>query len=207
MARAKLGVTKGGWVMRIGAHWRYGYVAAGLLAIGAGNAPGLAAQKAEKPSRVFAVAPPAPREVVNVQAARGVLGNLVGTWRFEIWFAGNFDAAPDATGMRVVKALFDDLRLEWTEHLDHSAMQGQGIVGFDPRSGRFFSASVYSGGAAPEFTTGVLDGAQPLITFTPISMSPGLPNQQLGTALNMLDRDHFSWVALDGGWRAVFTRQ
>ena len=107
--------------------------------------------------------------------------------------------------MRVVKSLFDDLRLEWTEHLDHSGMRGQGIVAFDPRSGRFFSASVYSGGAAPEFATGTLDDGQPLITFTPIL---GL-NQQLGqsSALSMLDRDHFSWVALDGGWRAVFTRQ
>jgi uncharacterized protein DUF1579 len=191
--------------MRIGAHRRYGYVAASLVAMAATAAPTLAAQGAEKVNRVATLAPPTTRESASLQAARGILANLVGTWRFEIWFAGNFDAAPDATGMRVVKSLFDDLRLEWTEHLDHSGMRGQGIVAFDPRSGRFFSASVYSGGAAPEFATGTLDDGQPLITFNPIL---GL-NQLLGqsSALSMLDRDHFSWVALDGGWRAVFTRQ
>src|SRR3989442_10486146 len=72
----------------------------------------------------------------HLQPARGILGDLVGNWQFQIWFAGNFSGTPDASGIRVMKALFDDLRLEWTEVLDHSQVQGQGLVGFDPSSDR-----------------------------------------------------------------------
>ncbi len=185
-------------------------VAAGLFTIAAVSAQALLAQGGEKGNRAVGGASPAPRESAHLQPARGILRNLVGTWRYETWFAGNFDGAPDASGTRVVKALFDDLRVEWTEQLDHSEMQGQGIIGFDPGSGRFFSASVYSAGSAPEFTTGIVDDAEPRITFTPISLSPDAsPGQQLmqSSALNVLDQNHFTWVALNRTWRAVFTRQ
>ena len=97
-----------------------------------------------------------------------------------------------------------DLGLEWTETLDHSAVQGQGVVAFDPRSARFFSSAVYSAGSAPEFMTGTLDSGEPLITFK--SMVSG-QDSTTSFALNLLDDDHFTVAALDRAWRALFTRQ
>src|SRR2546422_11697314 len=99
--------------------------------------------------------------------------------------------------------------LEWTEVLDHSQVQGQGLVGFDPASDRFFSTSVYNVGSAPELLTGVLDDAQPSITFYPISILPaaGEPPPVPSSTLAVLDRDHFTWTAQDRAWRAVFSRQ
>ena len=126
---------------------------------------------------------------------------------FEIWFAGNFGGTPDVSGIRVLKALFDDLRLEWTEVLDHSQVQGQGFVGFDPASDRFFSTSVYNVGSAPELLTGIPDDAQPSITFYPIPISPGAGEPLPSSTLAVVDHDHFTWTAQDRAWRAVFTRQ
>lgn len=196
--------------MRIGAHCRYGYVAAGVLAIVAAAAQRLVAQGGEKANRSVELTPTVSLERSRLEPARSILRNLVGTWRFEIWFAGNFDGAPDASGTRVVRALYDDLRVEWTEELDHSPIRGQGIIGFDARTGRFVSTSVYNAGSGAEFMTGILERAEPLITFSPISLSPGAhPGLQLmqSSAMSMLDPDHFTWAALDRGWRAVFTRQ
>jgi hypothetical protein len=138
-----------------------------------------------------------------------MLGDLVGTWRLEIWFAGNFSGTPDVSGIRVAKVLFDDLRVEWTEVLDHSQVQGQGLVGFDPVSDRFFSTSVYNVGSAPELLTGIPDDAQPSITFYAISISPGAgePPPPPASTLALVDHDHFTWAAQDRAWRAVFTRQ
>src|SRR5437588_6617249 len=48
------------------------------------------------------------------------------TTLFRSRFAGNFDGPADVSGTRVFKQLFDSLRLEWTEQLEHSPMQGQG---------------------------------------------------------------------------------
>ncbi len=187
---------------------RSAWVAAHLLAVATAFTPGLAAQGAKEATARGKTRTTASRPTSHVEPARGTLGSLVGTWRFEIWFAGNFGGAPDATGTRVVKALFDDLRLEWTEQLDHSQVQGQGIVGFDPSSDRFFSTSVYNVGSAPELMTGILDDAQPSITFYVISVSPGATEQPApSSTLAILDRDHFTCVAQDGGWRAVFTRR
>jgi hypothetical protein len=101
-----------------------------------------------------------------------------------------------------VTTLFDDLRVQWTEALDRSQIETRGIIGFDPGSGRFFSSSVSSADPAPEFMTGILDTAEPLLTFRPIADSAGQ-----SFALTMLDADHFRSAALDHSWRAVFTRQ
>src|SRR5256886_15128752 len=90
----------------------------------------LAAQGNERLGRTTDVIPSASAEPSHLEPARGILRTLVGTWRFEIWFAGNYGGAPDASGTRVVKALFDDLRLEWSEQLDHSTIAGQGVLGF-----------------------------------------------------------------------------
>ncbi len=184
-------------------------VAGCVLAVASALAPGLAAQGAKEASGRAKPGAPVAHPASHVQPARGILGNLAGTWRFEIWFAGNFSSTPDVTGIRVLRALFDDLRLEWTEVLDHSEAQGQGLVGFDPASDRFFSTSVYNVGSAPEFLTGVLDDAQPSITFYPISISPaaGEPPPAPSSTLAVLDRDHFTWTAQDRTWRAVFSRQ
>jgi len=168
----------------------------------------LAAQGAKETSaRAWVVepapAPPAEPLVSHAQPARGILATLVGTWRFEIRFAGNYGGAPDAAGTRVMHALFDDLRVEWTEALDHSPLAGQGIVGFDPANDRFFWTAVYSAGAAPELLTGVLDDAQPTIAFRPVAGDEATAP----ATLTVVDDDHFTWVAPDHGWRAVFTRQ
>ncbi|PYP36436.1 MAG: hypothetical protein DMD46_09195 [Gemmatimonadetes bacterium] len=143
----------------------------------------LAAQGAKETSaRAWVVepapAPPAEPLVSHAQPARGILATLVGTWRFEIRFAGNYGGAPDAAGTRVMHALFDDLRVEWTEALDHSPLAGQGM-------------------------TGVLDDAQPTIAFRPVAGDEATAP----ATLTVVDDDHFTWVAPDHGWRAVFTRQ
>lgn len=196
--------------MKIGAHGWYGFLAAGVFALLAASAQRLVAQGGEKAKRsVGSTAALAPTRA-HLEPARGMLHALVGTWRFEIWFAGNFGDAPDASGTRIVRALFDDLRLEWTEALDHSEIRGQGLIGFDATSDRFFSSSVYTAGPAPEFLAGILDDAEPRIAFSPLSLSADAnPGQVLvrSSTLTILDRDHFTWTALDRGWRALFTRQ
>jgi hypothetical protein len=180
-----------------------------VLAAAAAFAPGLAAQGAKEANGRGRPSAPVAHPTSHLQPARGMLGDLAGTWRFEIWFAGNFSGTPDVSGIRVLKALFDDLRLEWTEVLDHSQVQGQGLVGFDPSSDRFFSTAVYNVGSAPELLTGILDDAQPSITFYAISISPaaGDPAPLPFSTLAVLDHDHFTWTAQDRGWRAVFTRR
>jgi len=192
-----------GWVRRSAG------VAGCVLAAAAALAPGLAAQGAKEASGRSRPTATVARPPSHAQPARGILGDLVGSWRFEIWFAGNFSGTPDVSGIRVLKALFDDLRLEWTEVLDHSQVQGQGLVGFDPVSDRFFSTSVYNVGSAPELLTGILDDAQPSITFYAISISPGAgePPPAPFSTLAVLDHDHFTWTAQDHAWRAVFTRR
>jgi hypothetical protein len=180
-----------------------------VLAAAAAFAPGLAAQGAKQANGRGRSSAPVAHPTSHLEPARGMLGDLAGTWRFEIWFAGNFSGTPDVSGIRVLKALFDDLRLEWTEVLDHSQVQGQGLVGFDPSSDRFFSTAVYNVGSAPELLTGILDDAQPSITFYAISISPaaGDPPPLPFSTLAVLDHDHFTWTAQDRGWRAVFTRR
>jgi hypothetical protein len=142
-----------------------------------------------------------------------VLHTLVGTWRFEVRFAGNFEGSPDAAGTRVIQPLFDTLRLAWTEALDHSQVQGQGVIGFDLTSGRFFSSAIYSSGGAPEFMAGTLDDAEPLVTFLPIDLTPDSGPAALAArrsralTLSVFDEDHFTVAALDRAWRATYTRQ
>ncbi len=188
---------------------RSGEFTVGVFAAVAVLARGLPAQggaRLYQPAAPVAAAP----ERSRLEPARSVLHRLVGTWRFELWFAGNFAGAPDASGTRVLKPLFDDLRLEWTEDLDHSPLAGRGVIGFDPASGRFFSASVYSAGPAPEVLSGVLDEAEPLITFRAVPLSPdsgAVRRAGPGLALNLLDDTHFTLHPQDRAWRAVFTRQ
>ena len=170
---------------------------------------GLSAQGSQRVARPAQPAStPALGAAVKLAPARGMLRTLAGTWRFEMRFAGNFDGPADVSGTRVFKPLFDSLRLEWTEALDHSALQGQGVVGFDEKNGRFFSSGVYSGGSTPEFLIGTLDDGEPLVTFTPLPFAPDA-GRVPGTAfsLNLIDADHFTAAALDRAWRAVFTRQ
>src|SRR5437879_1435651 len=198
--------------MRIDAPCRYRSVALarGALARAAIGPQGRGARGNARLSRTPDLAPVASPEVCHLEAAGGILRTLVGSWRFEIWFAGNYGGAPDASGTRIVKVLFDDLRLEWTEQLDHATIAGQGVLGFDPGSDRFFSSAVYSTGAAPEFMTGTLDAAEPLVTFSSMLTAPvASPGQPLVPAsiMNMLDQNHFAWTARDRAWRAVFTRQ
>ncbi|HEX4627271.1 MAG TPA: DUF1579 family protein [Gemmatimonadales bacterium] len=187
-----------------------GYLVAGVLALAAGTAPPLAAQGGEKVIRPAEPATTEAGESAHLEPARGMLRTLVGTWRFEVRFAGNFTGAADASGTRVVKPLFDDLRVEWTEELDHSRSKGQGVLGFDPATGRFFSSAIYSAGAAPEVLTGILDAAEPFIAFSPVALTPDADRGQdrmRSCVFMLVDENHFTWAARDRAWRAVFTRQ
>lgn len=171
--------------------------AAWAVVMATAAASNLAAQggaKARQPAA--AVAQP------SLEPARSLLRNLVGRWRVEIRFAGNFDGAPDASGTRVVSALFDDLRLQWTEELDSSRVKSQGMIGFDSRTGGFYSTAVDSTGSGAELLTGTLDLAEPVIAFGPAARST-----DASFILRMIDIDHFTWAPLDRGWRAVLTRE
>lgn len=136
-----------------------------------------------------------------------MLHHLVGRWRFEVRFAGNFDGPPDASGTRVVDTLFGNLRLQWTDIHDDSPLRGQGIIGFDPPTGRFYSSAVLSAGSGMEFLTGTVSRIEPVITLRPVA-SDSLASQQAMASFTwtMVDTDHFVWAPLDRGWRAVFTR-
>jgi uncharacterized protein DUF1579 len=159
-------------------------------------APSLSAQGGGQARRSsVAPAPAAPAPAALIEPARSMLRHLVGRWRVEVRFAGNFDGAPDASGTRVVEALFDDLRLQWTEALDSLRLKSQGMIGFDSRTGQFYSTSVDSAGSGAQMLTGTIDLAEPVITFNG------------AFALRMVDQDHFIWSPLDRGWRAVLTRQ
>lgn len=187
------------------AYRNYVHVAAAVCAIVASTASAstLVAQGGAQARR-----PAAAAGLPSLDPARSMLRHLVGRWRIEIRFAGNFDGAPDASGTRVVDALFDDLRLQWTEQLDSSQVRGQGIIGVDARTGGFYSTAVYSTGTGAELLTGTLDLAEPLITFSPMAPPPGSGRQAMESfALRMVDSDHFTWSPLDRGWRAVWTRE
>src|SRR2546423_13980526 len=117
--------------MRMNAPRLYRTVALALSALAlAAIAPlRLAAQGNERLGRKTDLVSSASAEPSHLEPARGILRTLVGTWRFEIWFAGNYGGAPDASGTRGVKTLFDDLRLEWTGPPDPSTIAGPGVPG------------------------------------------------------------------------------
>src|SRR5258708_33527569 len=94
-------------------------VAGCVLAVASALAPGLAAQGAKEASGRAKPGAPIAHPASHVQPARGILGNLAGTWRLEIWFAGNFSSTPDVNCIRVLTAPCDDLRLDWTQGLLH----------------------------------------------------------------------------------------
>ena len=61
------------------------------------TAPSLAAQGGGQARRAVAAPPSdAPAGEAAVEPARSMLRHLVGHWRVEIRFAGNFDGPPDA---------------------------------------------------------------------------------------------------------------
>src|SRR5690349_294741 len=183
-------------------HTRTAVVALFAIATAGSLSPrALAAQGGRQLARAAQPAPAVESERLLAPAI-SVLRTLVGTWRFEIRFAGNFDGPPDAAGTRVVKQLFDSLRLEWTEQLDNSTLGGgRGLVAFDPASGRFYATAMYSSGATPELMAGTPDEAEPLVTFRPLAAGAQ------PFALSVVDRDHFLVTALDHTWRALFTRR
>src|SRR6185437_9083052 len=104
-------------------------------------------------------------------------------------------------------ALYDDFRLEWTETHDDSS-HSQGVLGFDPRVGRFYSSAVYSDGSGVQLLSGTPSSAEPLITFRPLTPAAQADQPLMESfTLTVIDPDHFTWVPLDRGWRAVFTRE
>jgi hypothetical protein len=194
-------------------HRNHLHVALTISALATAWASTLLAQggpQARRPAPAPAPAPAAPAPGVaqlSLEPARSMLRHLVGRWRVEIRFAGNFDGAPDASGTRVVDSLFDDLRLQWTEALDSSRVRGQGFIGFDSHDGRLYSTAVYSAGSGAELLTGTLDLAEPVIAFSPVAPVAPAPPAGATFVLRMVDPDHFTWSPLDRGWRAVWTRE
>jgi len=174
------------------------------IAVSTATASQLRAQGGPQAHRPTAAA--AATALPSLEPARSILRHLVGRWRVEVRFAGNFDGAPDASGTRVVQTVFDDLGLQWTENVDSSQVRSQGTIGFDARTGRFYSTAVYSGGSGAELLTGTLDRAEPLVTFSPAA--PAAPAPGAGSfTLRMVDPDHFLWAPADRTWRALLTRQ
>jgi hypothetical protein len=168
----------------------------------------VAAQGGRKTTRPAAATPSTDVDQPSLQPARSLLHQLVGRWRFATWFAGNFDGPPDASGTRLVDTLYDNLRLQWTEALDSSASRSQGIIGFDTRTGRLYSSAVYSEGTGAELLVGTVSPSEPLVTFAPVVPAPNAGQRLMGSfTLTLIDPDHFTWVPLDHGWRAVFTRE
>ena len=179
----------------------------GLTAAGTAS---LAAQGGAQKRRAPAAATAGATSAVAVELAAGLLQTLTGSWRFEVRFAGNFTGAPDASGTRVFAPLFDDRRLEWTESLDSSTIGARGILGFDPRTGEFYSTAINSSGPGIELLTGSMDLAEPVILFIPIAPAAGAdPSRRHmeSFTLRVIDADHFMWSPLDRSWRAVFTRR
>ena len=174
------------------------------IAVSTATASQLRAQGGPQAHRPTAAA--AATALPSLEPARSILRHLVGRWRVEVRFAGNFDGAPDASGTRVVQTMFDDLGLQWTEDVDSSQVRSQGTMGFDARTGRFYSTAVYSSGSGAELLTGTLDRAEPLVTFSPAA--PAAPAPGAGSfTLRMVDPDHFLWAPLDRSWRALLTRE
>lgn len=184
------------------------HVAALVAMLTAGS---LAAQGGAKQRRSSASDPAgtsATSSPLMLQLAGELLRTMAGTWRFEVRFAGNFTGAPDGSGTRVFESLFEDLRLQWRETLDSSNVSAQGIMGFDPDDGRFYSTAVYSSGSGVEVLTGTLDVAEPFVAFRPVRVESGngaLQGMESFT-LRIIDQDHFTWSPIDRSWRAVFTR-
>ncbi len=196
--------------MKIRARHNAGHVAAGILAAAAVSVSTLAGQGGRRATREVSSAAHHASAELRLASAESMLHTLVGRWHFEMRFAGNFNGPPDVSGTRVLKPLFDEKRLEWTETLDQSRVQGRGVVGYDDQSDRFFSSAVSSAGSSPELMTGTLDDAEPLITFSPLALAPDSGSAQESNrafALALLDDNHFTAAALDRAWRAVFTRQ
>ncbi|HEX9348507.1 MAG TPA: hypothetical protein VF919_13090 [Gemmatimonadales bacterium] len=146
---------------------------------------------------------------LTLQLAGDLLRTLAGKWRFEVRFAGNFTGAPDGSGTRVFASLYDSLRLQWRETLDSSSVNSQGMIGFDPDNGRFYSTAVYSSGPGVELLTGTLDMAEPFVAFRPIAPASGNGARQgiESFTLRLIDQNHFTWSPIDRSWRAVFTRE
>src|SRR2546429_9820991 len=80
------------------------------LAAAALFAPGLAAQGAKEATGRGRPSATAVQPTSHLQPARGMLGDLVGTWRFEIWFAGDFSRTPGWSRLPGGKHRFAGLR-------------------------------------------------------------------------------------------------
>src|SRR2546425_11937427 len=120
-------------------------VAVSAIAVSTALASQLSAQGGPQARRPAA----APTVLPSLEPARSILRHLVGRWRVEVRFAGNFDGPPDAAATRIVDTLFDNLRLQWTEVEDDSShLSSQGVIGFDTRTARFYSTAVHSGAGA-----------------------------------------------------------
>jgi uncharacterized protein DUF1579 len=187
-----------------------------IVAVALFAAQSLAAQGGAQQRRARAAAvsaaptdPAGTTSTLTLRLAGDLMQTLAGKWRFEVRFAGNFTGAPDGSGTRVFAALFDSLRLEWRETQDSSKISAQGIMGFDPDNGRFYSTAVYSSGSGVELLTGTLDLAEPFVAFNPVAPASGNTARQgiESFTLRLIDQDHFTWSPVDRSWRAVFTRE
>src|SRR5256885_5734228 len=98
--------------MGIGRVRRSAGVAVCVLALGAAFVPGLTAQGAKETTGRGRAGAPAARPTSHLQPARGMLVDLVGTWRLEVLLAGDLSGKPRGFGLCVVETLVRDLRPE-----------------------------------------------------------------------------------------------
>lgn len=144
--------------------------------------------------------------------ARSVLQNLIGTWRFELWSSGH--DAPTRIGGRKARALFDDLRIEWRETFDGSAIEGCGLMGFDTTNACHYSFAVHNVASEPSLQIGMPDDTGSHITFKAIDIHGTNGDVKERSILQIDHRDQHTWIAQtlndDGAWveqwRAIFKR-
>lgn len=144
------------------------------------------------------------RRTGSSDRATRILGTLPGTWNFTLG---------KASGTRVVKELYAERVVEWSETFDGRDVDGKGFIGYDPQRALFFSMTVHNGPGDYGFMTGQLDPTEDTIVFEPT----GLPSESgaFKSIFRLQDADRFTYTAVVKGdddewsraWVASFERQ
>ena len=146
---------------------------------------------------------------MRMRALRRRLGRaipqLAGAWSVALFQSGR--AVPVGTGQMRMTLLADSLKLAWTQSWRGRADTASGFLGYDPHAGAYYLFGVSTDSPAPMFLVGSdVDG---LIRFDPADSPTGVgsrPGVYVASELRIEDHAHLEWRAVDGGWRAEFSR-
>ena len=158
------------------------------------------------PSAVVGQARNSNTSLPSTDKAAGFLTRLAGTWRFEMYAAGQ--RGPVASGQREMRLMGDSTKLAWTETFDSRSDTGVGILGHNAATDAWYVLGAYTHEPNPVVLIGRADHSAHTVTFDAAPSDVGLA--RLGTfvasELRLIDVNHFEWVSTDGRWRTVFTR-